>query len=225
MASPELWRAAACLPGPASCASSGAAASGPGPRPPPRAPPPRAASAAAHGGVRSSAGTRTRIPEPPASDRDPPGSAAAAAAAPKGPAASCKGPALRPRRPALQSHPGARGPSGAAPASHQLRLGLRGRPRGSRSTVTPSALSLCGARRPRRHSSPSLRLGSVPSRRSRPSPAVRQGELAPADAPLVPGCREHAHHPDPSGHGRALTLQSLRKWNFLSVVLFQRSAD
>lgn len=79
-------------------------------------------------------------------DRAPPGSAAAAAtaAAPKGPAASCKGPALRPRRPALQSHPGARGPSGAAPASHQLRLRLRGRQRGSLRTVTPSDLSPCG---------------------------------------------------------------------------------
>lgn len=111
MASPGLRRGAGRLPGPAFCASSGAAASGSQPRPPARAPPLREASAAAHGGVRSRVGTRTRTPGPPASDCAPPGSAAAAAAAPRGPEASCKGPALRTRRPALQSHPGVRGPS------------------------------------------------------------------------------------------------------------------
>lgn len=110
MASPGLRRGAARFPGPASCASSGAAASGSQPRPLPRAPPLREASAAAHGGACSRVGTRTRTPEPPASDRAPLGSVAAAAA-PRGPVASCKGPAPHTRRPALQSHPGARGRS------------------------------------------------------------------------------------------------------------------
>lgn len=110
MASPGLRRGVARLPGPAFCASSGAAASGSQPRPPVRAPPLREASAAAHRGARSRLGTGTRTPGLPASDCAPPGSAAAAAAL-RGPAASCKGPALRTRRPALQSHPGARRPS------------------------------------------------------------------------------------------------------------------
>lgn len=104
---------------------------------------------------------------------------------------------------------GARPELDAAPASHQLRLGLRGRPRGSRRTVTPSALSPHGAWRPRWHSSPSLRLRSVPSRRSCPSQAECQGELVPAEASLVSRCREHMRHPGSEGHRPDPGLQPL----------------